>query len=249
MSDVYQVKEKMHKMRAKLYPSYLPGTEGKYIARTSNEASVSIEDICASMKNRGGFDGSYEEAVKTLNHFFKEMMYQLADGFSVNLDYFTVHPNIGGTFKSPSEAHNHKDHPIDFRFQALAKLRDMTKDIDVELEGIAETSAYIDEFIDQENGSINSQYAPNTMFAIHGHKIKVVGAIDVGIYFVPIDAPQDAVKVERLGENTPTRITGIAPSSPHDKHRIEIRTKYSGSDAHPLKTVRVITSSFIVEEV
>ena len=42
MSDVYLVKEKMHKMRAKLYPSYLPGTEGKYIARTSNEATVGI---------------------------------------------------------------------------------------------------------------------------------------------------------------------------------------------------------------
>ncbi len=52
MSDIYQVKEKMHKMRAKLYPSYLPGTEG-YIARTANEASVSIEDICASMKKLG----------------------------------------------------------------------------------------------------------------------------------------------------------------------------------------------------
>jgi hypothetical protein len=74
MSDIYQVKEKMHKMRAKLYPSYLPGTEGKYIARTSNEATVSIEDICAAMKNRGGFDGSYEEAVKTMRHFFMEMM-------------------------------------------------------------------------------------------------------------------------------------------------------------------------------
>jgi len=60
MSDVYLVKEKMHKMRAKLYPSYLPGKEG-YIARTTNEASVNIEDICASMKNRGGFDGSYEK--------------------------------------------------------------------------------------------------------------------------------------------------------------------------------------------
>jgi len=34
MSDIYQVKEKLHKMRAKLYPSYLPGTEGNYIART-----------------------------------------------------------------------------------------------------------------------------------------------------------------------------------------------------------------------
>jgi len=60
MSDVYQVKEKMHKMHAKLYPSYLPGTEGKYIARTTNEATISIEDICAAMKNRGGFDPRVE---------------------------------------------------------------------------------------------------------------------------------------------------------------------------------------------
>jgi hypothetical protein len=44
MSDVYLVKEKMHKLRAKLYPSYLPGTEG-YIARTTNEASVNIEEL------------------------------------------------------------------------------------------------------------------------------------------------------------------------------------------------------------
>ena len=49
MSDVYLVKEKMHKMRAKLYPSYLPGTEGKFIARTVNESAATIEDICAPM--------------------------------------------------------------------------------------------------------------------------------------------------------------------------------------------------------
>jgi hypothetical protein len=249
MSDIYAVKEKMHKMRAKLYPSYLPGTEGKYIARTANEASVSIEEICAAMKNRGGFDGSYEEAVKTMRHFFMEMMYQLADGFSVNLDYFTVHPNIGGTFKNPTEAHNHKDHPIDFRFQALAKLRALTKDIDVELEGIAETSAYIDLFIDQENEFINTQYAPESMFAIHGHKIKIAGAIDAGVYFVPVDAPQDAVQAERIAENTPSRITGITPSTGHAKNRIEIHTWYSGSDKTHLKASRVITSPFVLEEV
>jgi hypothetical protein len=37
------------------------------------------------MKNRGGYDGDYEEAVKTVHHFFLEMLYQLADGFSCAL--------------------------------------------------------------------------------------------------------------------------------------------------------------------
>jgi len=176
------------------------------------------------------------------------MTYQLADGFSVNLGFFSVHPNIGGTFKTATELHNHKEHPINFRFQALAKLRDLAKDIDVELDGIAETSAYIDEFIDMENQLINSQYAPETMFAIHGHRIKLTG-MNTGVYFVPVDAPQDAVEVERIAENTPTRVSGIIPSSLHTLHRIEVRTYYSGSDKAPLKTLRVITSPFIVEEI
>jgi hypothetical protein len=49
MANVYNVDEKMRKMRAKLYPSYLPGTEGNYVARTANEATADIGNICASV--------------------------------------------------------------------------------------------------------------------------------------------------------------------------------------------------------
>jgi predicted Rdx family selenoprotein len=250
MSDVYTVKEKMHKMRAKLYPSYLPGTEGKYIARTSNEATVSIEDICASMKNRGGFDGSYEEAVKTLNHFFKEMMYQLADGFSVNLDYFTVHPNIGGTFKSTSEAHNHKDHPIDFRFQAMAKLRALVKDIDVEIEGIADVQAYIDEFNDLEEQLINSVFLPSQVFTLHGHKIKIEGPQPPnGVFFQPINDPSQMIPALNILENTPSKILGLTPDvgPVNTKVKIIIVTQHSGGNTL-LKTPRTITGPFTLEE-
>jgi hypothetical protein len=41
MSDVYDVNERMHKLRVKLYPNYLPGGEGTFIARTINEACCS----------------------------------------------------------------------------------------------------------------------------------------------------------------------------------------------------------------
>jgi hypothetical protein len=48
----------------KLYPNYLTTVEGKYIARTNNEASLSIEDICAALKNRGGSTGNYGDLVE-----------------------------------------------------------------------------------------------------------------------------------------------------------------------------------------
>jgi len=247
--NVYSVYERMHKMRAKLYPNYLLGGEGTYIARTTNESSVTVEDICAAMKNRGGYDGSYEDAVQTIRHFFKETEYQLADGFSVNTGLFTIHPNIGGTFTSDKETHDHQKHPITFRFQSLKPLRDLRQSIEVIIEGIADTNGYIAEFTDLDEQSTNGIFSQGSQFVISGHKIKITGGDpNVGLYFVPVDDPAQAVKVTRIAENTASKIIGIAPQTGFMRNRIEIRTQFSGSGSTTLKAPRVITSSFIIEE-
>ena len=103
MASIYDVNAKMHKIKAKLYPNNFTGGEGTFIARSANEGTVLIEDICAAMKTRGGYDGSYEDALQTVKHFYMEMMYQLCDGFSVNTGFYTIHPKIGGTFASAQE--------------------------------------------------------------------------------------------------------------------------------------------------
>jgi len=247
--NVYSVYEKMHKIRAKLYPNYLPQAGGAYIARTANESSVSIEDICAAMKNRGGYDGSYEDAVQTIRHFLKETEYQLADGFSVNTGLFTVHPTIGGTFASDKEAHDHTKHPITFRFQSRKPLRDLRQSIEVIIEGIADAPAYIDEFIDIEGDSTNQLFMPGNGFVIHGHNIKIDGNdAACGVYFVPVEDPAAKVKVTRILENTPSKIVGIIPpSTGFLLNRIEIVTQYtSGSGA--LRSPRTIPSPFTIEE-
>jgi hypothetical protein len=87
------------------------------------------------------------------------------------------------------------------------------------------------------------------MFTVHGHKIKIVGDDpSVGLYFVPVNDPTQAVKVTRIGENNPTKITGIAPNTGHTQNKIEIRTQYSGMTDRFLKTPRIITSSFILDQ-
>jgi hypothetical protein len=55
MVVINNVTEVLHRIRAKLYPNYLHGIEGAFIARTDDEASLGIEQICAALKNRGGF--------------------------------------------------------------------------------------------------------------------------------------------------------------------------------------------------
>ena len=102
MADIYEAKEEMHSIEAQLYPNHMKG-DGTYIARNTKEKTIGIEAICAAMKNRGGFEGSHDEAVKTVRHFFKEMMYQLCDGFSVNLGWFTVNVSFSGVFHTVNE--------------------------------------------------------------------------------------------------------------------------------------------------
>jgi hypothetical protein len=87
------------------------------------------------------------------------------------------------------------------------------------------------------------------MFCITGAKITVTGDDpNCGVFFVPIDAPDQAVKVGRIGENTGSMITGIIPEVAHKINRIEIRTRYSGSSTIMLKAPRAITSSFILTD-
>lgn len=239
----------LHRIRVRLYPNYLQNVEGSYIARTDNERTLDIKDICTIMKTRAGFTGKYEDLLDYVRQYYDEVAYQLCDGYAVTNGYYTVHPNIGGSFNGVNEAHDHDKHPITFRFGARSKLRKLARDIAVDVEGIAESPGFIDTYTDLEENSVNGIFVPGNQFAIHGHRIKVEGDDPgVGVFFVPVDDPSKAKKMTRIAENHPSRVTGIAPQTEHQHNRIEIRTQYSGTAGKPLKTLRIITGAFVIEE-
>ncbi|MDR0497631.1 MAG: DUF4469 domain-containing protein [Treponema sp.] len=238
----------LHRIRIKLYPNYFQNAKGSYIARTNNEKTLSIEDVCTALKTRGGFTGNYEDMLEYIRQYNDEIAYQLCDGYAVTNGYYTVHPNIGGTFNSVNEAHDHVRHPISFRFSIRSKLRKLISNISVDIEGIADTQGFIDSFVDYEEKSTNNIFIPGNQFAIHGSKIKVAGDDPAcGIYFVPVDDPSKAVKVTRIAKNNPSEVTGIAPDTSFTNNRIQIRTQYSGNSTTFLKTTRIINSVFVIE--
>jgi hypothetical protein len=75
------INEIMHRIRAKLYPNYLHGVEGGVYR--PHGSPLSIKDVCAAAKNRGGFTGNYENLVEHVKIYLDEAAYQLAGGFSV----------------------------------------------------------------------------------------------------------------------------------------------------------------------
>ncbi|MDR1249411.1 MAG: DUF4469 domain-containing protein [Treponema sp.] len=239
--------EVLHRIRVKLYPNYLPKVKGAYIARTDNEASLTIEEVCAAGKSRGGFTGSYDDFVEHVHQFFNEATYQLCDGFAVNTGYFSIHPNVGGTFDKVTEGHDTGKHPVTFRFRTRAPLRSLAERIVVEIEGLADSSGYIDEFIDVTTEAVNETLTPGGQFSISGHKIKVDGdKPEVGVYFVSAADPSVRVKVAgHLAENTASKLIGIIPALTPGAWKPEIVTQFSSGSSF-LKEPRAIESSLVL---
>jgi hypothetical protein len=213
----------------KLYPNYLPHVESKYLARTDNEASLSVEDVCAALKNRGGFTGSYDDLVGHVQLFHRAVECQLCDSFAMNAGPYSIHPNVGGTFNSENEGHDRKKHPVTFRFRVRAPLCALADLIVVEVEGLADTSGYIDEFIYVETGAVSESATPGGQFSVAGHKIKVAGDnADMGVYFVSAADPGQRVKVPgHLAENAASKVIGVIPALAPGAYKLEIVTQYS----------------------
>jgi hypothetical protein len=177
--------------------------------------------------------------------FLDEVAYQVCDGFMANLGYFTIHPNVGGVFQHPNEAHDHKKHPITFRFGALAKLRALAKNIDVEVDGVADTSGYIMEFTDIATEAVNESATQMGMFSITGYRLKVEGDHpDVGVYFEQVGGTAK-LKAGKLAENTKSKLIGIFPPGPPGTFKIVIKTQSSGGGTF-LKDIRTIESHFTI---
>jgi hypothetical protein len=117
MDLIYGVSQVLHRIKLKLYPNYLPGKEGTFHARTSSEATLTIEQVCASRRDRGGFTGNFGDFVNYVKQFVEETAYQIADGFSVDIGFFTMYPNLGGIFKNADDKPDPKKNPLTIRTQ------------------------------------------------------------------------------------------------------------------------------------
>lgn len=93
----------LHKVKAQLYLNWLTDDPNDYSARVISERSLSINDICRTAVTRGGATRSVDDMEGIVNVFFKEMAYQLCDGFSVNTGFFTATPLLRGVFNDTSE--------------------------------------------------------------------------------------------------------------------------------------------------
>jgi hypothetical protein len=230
MAGLEQLKNVLHVIRAWLYPNYLDHG-GKYIARTKTEKTLTVAQVCSEAVTRGGSDLNYDTMVDAVKAYFDEAFYQLADGFSVENDYYSMHPKIGGTFDHAEGRPDKEKNRVDFTFRKRQAARDLIGHITVEIEGVAETSAYIAEVLDVASGASDETLTPGGVIKVLGGHIKIAGDNPAcGLYLVNAADGQAQKVTGNLVENHPTCLLAQLPALTAGTYRVRIITQYSSGN-------------------
>jgi hypothetical protein len=248
MAGFEEARVLLHKIRVRLFPNYLKGDRevaGKYIARTESERTVSIDEICQNMKERGSFEGNADTAMHNVIEFFGECEFLLCDGWELNLKYFSIKPHVVGSWDKADEARDREKHPIRFTYRTLKLLRDRAAEISVEVTGVEDQTAYIAEVQDVKSGAVNENLTVRHNFIITGHRIQVSGdASTCGLFLVLMgdDGSETLEKVEEpFVQNSKNKITALLPDSIAVGAQVKFRiiTDYAGNNT-PLKAPRTL---------
>lgn len=235
-----------HSIRASLYKNKFTEDPDHYTARAVTENLLKIQDICQSAVTRGGVDASPSTMQYLVELFFKEMIYQLCDGHSVDNGYFTLKPSIKGVFKSPDEKFNPEKHHIRLLFTESKKLRKILSDTELKILGLAKSNLYITQVTDIKTRLANQQLTPKYSLKITGNMIKIAGEHpDVGVYFINEDtAERTKVDTTDIVKNLRSSLFVMIPVLDAGDYRLQIITQYTTSGT--LKQPRSTTFEHIL---
>ncbi|MDR2145126.1 MAG: DUF4469 domain-containing protein [Tannerella sp.] len=229
----------LHKIKCYLYDNVLTENPDDYIARVASERSLSVDDVCASAVTRGGADVSAAAMEHAVNLFFKEMAYNLCDGFSINAGWFTAAAHVRGSFASPGEQFDRAKHTLSFDFVQGAMLRRELDAVTVEILGVADAALSIAQVTDMKTGSVNDLLTSAHNLRIAGSKLKIAGDNpDNGVYFVNA-AGRIKVDPTDIVINNPSELMILIPALPPGAlYRVEVTTQFGGNSKQLLKEPR-----------
>lgn len=168
------------------------------------------------------------EAVKL---YHAEVMYQLADSFSVDNGYYSIHPSSRGAFETAESPIDPEKNKIDFTFQKRKGMKELLKYIIVKLQGTAQTEAFIGDVLDIATQSIDDALTPDGVLTVSGYKIKIERpSPDNGFCFIEATSGARTKATSYFVENHSSRVVVQTPDLTAGVYHIEIITQYTGSN-------------------
>jgi hypothetical protein len=222
----------LHRIKAYLYANFLTADNpNDFVARVDSEHSLNVKQVCETATARGGSDVSAALMEHAVNLWFKEMAYQLCDGYSINTGYFTAAVHIKGNFNSPDEHFNPAKHNLLFELHQGEMLRKELQSVQVDILGVADTGIRISQVVDVKTGSVNDLLTPGKNLKITGHKLKIAGSKPgVGITFISQDDPEAVFPVspDDITVNNPAEVIIVIPQLLADTYKLSVTSQFAG---------------------
>ena len=230
-----------HTIKVSLHDNFLTDNPNDLSAKVASERTLTSRDICKSAINRAKLPSTVEAMEHNVGLFFKEMSYQLCDGFAVNTGYFTANAQVRGVWESATEPFNPEKHSILFRFNQGSLLRKLIPEIKVQVLGIGDSSILISHVTDRKSGSVNDLITPHGTLKIKGGKLKIAGDNPaIGVFFQ--DEFNNMIKVQDndIIVNNPAELIVEIPTLAPGAYKLVISNQFGGNSKTFLKTPRTL---------
>ncbi len=215
--------------------------EKNYSARVLTEQSYDLNGLIDLMLSKRNVV-SKTDITAVFTSFFQTVEECIQRGEGINLPIFNLGYSITGVFEDETDTFTPEKHQIHVNLTdglQVKKAIDRIKLIKVDS---IQTDPVFTSFIDIASQSKNDKLTPNSLFEIHGNRLKVAGEdASIGLYFVSTDGT--ATKVALIADNGQKKLIGQSPDLPAGTYKVKIVTQ-STTGTYTTKVIKETTSNF-----
>ncbi|MBP1676975.1 MAG: hypothetical protein H6Q20_1534 [Bacteroidetes bacterium] len=236
-----------HTIKAILYPNPMKNAKSLYLARSAQNATLDIREICEQVCDKPGTNTNADELEYHVNLFLNTVADLLADGHKINTGYFNAQACIKGSFNSMNDNFDDSRHRVEIAFSAGSLIRRRAAILKGEILHSKAVTRYIESVTDAQTGLFPPKLIPNKLLVVRGNKIKITGTHpDVGLYLVNTENNAEIrLSDTLLYQNSHTTIRFFVPDIPAGSYQLQVCTQYTGN-ATPLAQPCVLTYSHLL---
>jgi hypothetical protein len=221
--------------------------DNDYIAEVSTVGNTARNaDVAQAIVDEGS-EIQYDTLLNILNHSDRIKRTFLASGRSVQDGVSHIAPRVHGVWTGINTRYDPNTHTIRLDMNPAPEMRELFKDVKVEVLGLKDSGAYIGLVTDGATGKTDGTITPYDTVIIEGNKIRIAPDDEdgLGIFFIRNGTTQQYQVTGRLIQNDPKKIIARTPDLPSGQYTLNIITRYAANNK-PLNEPRTITYNSVL---
>ena len=203
--------------------------DNDYVAEVSTVGNTAHnEDVVQAIIDEGS-EIKYDTLLSILNQGDRIKRTFLAEGRSVQDGVSHISPRVHGVWNGENARFDSDIHSVGLDMSPSSEMKDVLKEVKIDVLGIKNSGAYIGRVIDAATGEADGVITPGDDVIIEGDKIRIIPENEegIGVFFANIDTGESYPVTRRFTQNDPKKVIARTPELPAGKYSLTIVTKFS----------------------